>query len=148
MKIDHIRLLVTNFAECFRFYRDVIGLTVKWGEENDTYASFSVPAETAPNLALFNRQEMADVLGIGNLPATAAAQDRAMLIIGVDDVDATAKRFETMGVSFALGPKNYPSWGMRSAYLRDPDGNLIELTGELSKENWSEDLRQAAEKYG
>jgi catechol 2,3-dioxygenase-like lactoylglutathione lyase family enzyme len=147
MRIDHVRLLVVHFAECFRFYRDVIGLTVKWGDENDTYASFSVAGEAAPNIALFSRQEMADVLGIGHLPIETAAQDRAMLIIGVEDVDATAARFEKMGVSFVLGPQNYPGWGMRSAYLRDPDGNLIELTGELSKENWSEDLRQAAEKY-
>jgi quinol monooxygenase YgiN len=36
---------------------------------------------------------------------------------------------------------------MRSAYLRDPAGNLIELTGALPKENWTEDLREAAEKY-
>jgi len=148
MKIDHVRLLVVHFAECFRFYRDVIGLTVKWGEENDSYASFSVAGEAAPNLALFSRQEMADALGIGSLPAEAAAQDRAMLIVGVEDVDATVKHFEALGVTFTLGPKNYPDWGMRSAYLRDPDGNLIELTGALPKENWSEDLRQAAEKYG
>jgi catechol 2,3-dioxygenase-like lactoylglutathione lyase family enzyme len=147
MKIDHVRLLVVQFAECFRFYRDVVGLKVKWGDENDTYASFAAAGEEAPNIALFSRQDMADALGIGRLPIEATAQDRAMLIIGVEDVDATVQRFEAMGVVFTLGPKDYPGWGMRSAYLRDPDGNLIELCGGLSKENWSDGLRQAAEKY-
>jgi catechol 2,3-dioxygenase-like lactoylglutathione lyase family enzyme len=147
MHIDHIRLLVVHFAECFRFYRDVIGLTVKWGDENDTYASFSAAGETTPNLALFSRQEMADALGIGHFPTGGAAQDRAMLIIGVEDVDATVKRLESLGAILTLGPKNYPEWGMRSAYLRDPDGNLIELTGNLPREQWSPELRQEAQKY-
>ncbi len=147
MKIDHVRLLVVNFAECFRFYRDIIGLTVTWGDESDSYASFSIAGQADPNMALFDRQEMADALGIGSLPTAAAAQDRTMLIIGVGDVDATVARFEARGIQFEAGPKNYPDWGMRAAYLRDPDGNLIELTGALPKENWSEGLRQAAEKY-
>jgi catechol 2,3-dioxygenase-like lactoylglutathione lyase family enzyme len=147
MKIDHVRLLVVNFAECFRFYRDVIGLIVTWGDENDSYASFSIAGQATPNVALFNRQEMADALGIGHLPVGATTQDRAVLIIGVEDVDATVARFEAMGVQFASGPKNYPGWGMRAAYLRDPDGNLIELTGALAIEEWSEDLLQAAQKY-
>jgi len=147
MRIDHVRLLVVNFAECFRFYRDVIGLKVKWGTENDTYASFSVSGERDPNLALFSRQSMADVLGIGDLPIKAMSQDRAMLIIGVDDVDATVTRFKAMGILITLEPTNYPDWGMRAAYLRDPDGNLIELTGELPREKWSDELRDAAKQY-
>jgi catechol 2,3-dioxygenase-like lactoylglutathione lyase family enzyme len=147
MRIDHVRLLVVNFAECFRFYRDVIGLSVKWGDENDTYASFTVAGEERPNVALFNRQAMADALGIGDRPAEAVTQDRAMLIIGVDDVDATTRRFEAMGVQFVKEPQNFPDWGMRSAYLRDPDDNLIELTGPLPKEQWSPGLVEAAEKY-
>ena len=147
MRIDHVRLLVNNFAGCFRFYRDVIGLSVKWGNEADSYASFSVPGEDAPNIALFSRQEMADVLGIGHLPAEAAAQDRSLLVIGVGDVDAEAARIQGMGVNILLGPQDFPGWGMRSAYLRDPDGALIELTGALPQERWTQDLRHAAEQY-
>ncbi len=36
MVISHTRLLVLRFAECFRFYRDVMGFTVTWGDENDS----------------------------------------------------------------------------------------------------------------
>lgn len=147
MKIDHVRLLVVNFAECFRFYRDVIGLTVKWGNEADSYASFSVPGEEIPNIALFDRQSMADALEIGNIPSEVASQDRSMLIVGVDDVDGTVARLKSMGVQFVLGPQDFPDWGMRSAYLRDPDGNLIELTGELPRADWTQGLRDAADRY-
>ena len=31
MKLTHVRLLVTDFPACFRFYRDVMGLTATWG---------------------------------------------------------------------------------------------------------------------
>jgi lactoylglutathione lyase len=51
MKIDHVRLLVVNFVECFRFYRDVIGLKVLWGDEADSYASFVSQAGEMPNIA-------------------------------------------------------------------------------------------------
>jgi len=147
MRIDHVRLLVVNFAECFRFYRDVIGMKVLWGDENDSYASFVEDGQKTPNLAIHNRQLMTDALGTGNLPSEAAVQDRHMLIIGVEDVDATVARLQAMGVSFVLGPQDYPGWGYRGAFLRDPDGNLIELSGALAPEKWTEGLREAAKKY-
>lgn len=145
MRIDHVRLLVVNFAECFRFYRDILGLSVTWGNEADVYASFTEPGQKEPTVALFSRQLMADALGISHLPLEAVAQDRSLLVIGVEDVDATAARLQALGVQFVLGPKDFPDWGMRSAYLRDPDGNLIELTGDLPPEDWTQGLRDAAE---
>ncbi len=147
MRIDHVRLLVVNFAECFRFYRDLLGLKVLWGSETDSYASFAEPGRNLPNLALFRRQAMAEAMGTLHLPAQVEAQDRAMLIVGVQDVDAVVEHLQAQGIRMVLGPQDFPDWGMRSAYLRDPDGNLIELCGELPKENWSEGLRQAAKQY-
>lgn len=147
MEINHVRLLVVNFTGCFRFYRDVIGLKVLWGEENDAYASFSQPGVTQPNIALFRRTNMAEVLGTAQLPLDAPGMDRQMLIIGVENVDAEVKRLRALNVPIVLGPRNFPDWGYRGAYLRDPDGNLIELAGALPEEEWSADLRQAAEHY-
>ena len=147
MRIDHVRLLVFNFAECFRFYRDVIGLNVFWGNESDSYASFGEKDASFPNIALFRRQSMAEALGASHLPLDAAAQDRSMLIIGVADVDAEAKRMQSLGVKIILGPQDFPAWGYRGAFLRDPDGNLIELSGALPSENWTPELRDAAQQY-
>ncbi len=36
---------------------------------------------------------------------------------------------------------------MRDAYLRDPDGNLIELSGALPAAGWSDGLQEANEKW-
>lgn len=38
MRLTHTRLLVTRFYDCLRFYRDVLGLTVAWGQEGGRYA--------------------------------------------------------------------------------------------------------------
>ena len=45
--------------------------------------------------------------------------------IVVDDLDVTCAALVTAGVGLLVEPREYP-WG-RSAYLRDPDGRLVEL---------------------
>ena len=44
----------------------------------------------------------------------------------VQDVDATCGRLRADGLNILVEPRDFP-WG-RSAYLRDPDGRLVELT--------------------
>ena len=144
MQLTHVRLLVSRFDECFRFYRDVMGLTPTWGQEGDGYADFAAgPA----NLALFNRAAMADAVGAAGLPAEASAQDRVALILRVDDVDATVQRLQERGAAFVTGPTDHADWGIRTAHLRDPDGNLIELYVELPKTQWAPELRDEAQRY-
>lgn len=48
--------------------------------------------------------------------------------IGVADVDDACHRLRTRGLSLLVEARDYP-WG-RSAYLRDPDGRLVELAQE------------------
>jgi predicted enzyme related to lactoylglutathione lyase len=45
---------------------------------------------------------------------------------GVADVDATAAALVAEGFAFLVEPRDF-DWG-RSAYLRDPDGRLVELS--------------------
>jgi catechol 2,3-dioxygenase-like lactoylglutathione lyase family enzyme len=46
--------------------------------------------------------------------------------LAVPDVDAACQALAEAGLAVEVAPKDY-YWG-RSAYLRDPDGHLIELT--------------------
>jgi len=147
MHLAHPRLLVANFAETFRFYRDVMGFKVTWGHEGDSYASFAHREGKATTLALFHRQAMAEVVGYSGLPRDAVCQDRAMLIVTVEDVDATVERLQAQGVQFLADPQDFPDWGIRSAYLRDPDSNLIELYSDLPPARCSEGLLELACKY-
>ena len=147
MYLGHPRLLVLNFAECFRFYKDVMGFQVTWGNEMDSYAAFTDQEGKETTLALFRRKDMATVVGASDLPMEAECQDRIALIVEVDDIDATFKNLSKLGAQVVLEPQDFIDWGIRGAYLRDPDGNLIELSAALDRSKWSEDLEEAARKY-
>ncbi len=45
--------------------------------------------------------------------------------VAVDDLDGTCTALAGSGIPFLVEPRDFP-WG-RSAYLRDPDGRLVEL---------------------
>ena len=148
MYLGHPRLLVLNFAECFRFYRDVMGFQVTWGNENDSYAAFTDREGQETTLAIFRRKDMAAVVGTANLPAETVCQDRIALIVEVEDIDGIFATLCERGVEFVVKPEDYVDWGIRGAYLRDPDGNLIELSGALDRSKWSTSLEDSARQYG
>ena len=59
----------------------------------------------------------------GAIPDGPANEDHFAL--GVADVDAACEELRTHGLELLVEPRDYP-WG-RSAYLRDPDGRMVEL---------------------
>jgi catechol 2,3-dioxygenase-like lactoylglutathione lyase family enzyme len=128
MKYAYTRLLVTNFRDCFRFYRDVMGFAPGFGTEDDTYADFVV-GET--NISLFDKAEMSQVLGTPDRPARPAAQDHVCLTFGVESVDEFYRTLTEKGVQVAVPPADHPDWGIRTVHFRDPDGNLIEVNQPL-----------------
>lgn len=131
MDVLHPRLLVTRFAECFAFYDAVLpalaGATLTRGGSGGPYASWDAGTEGV--LAIFDRAAMAAVAGTAGLPATAAAQDRAMLVSRVDDVGAAFALCLRHGARAVTAPAARPEWGptLRNALVRDPEGNLLEL---------------------
>jgi len=122
-----------------------MGFKVTWGNEDDSYASFTDRDGTEPTLALFMRQAMAEVVDTSDLPSEAPCQDRFTLIVRVENVDAMCEELQEKGVEFKDGPENHPDWGIRSAYFRDPDGNLIEIYSDLDRSEWSEGLKEASQ---
>jgi lactoylglutathione lyase len=147
MSFEHPRLLVVHFPQCFRFYRDVLQLKPNWGDEADSYASFTQPPYERIVLAIFDRQAMADAVGRGSWPSDAWSQDRCLLTCSYPDVDAEVQRLQQQGVAVELEPADFPGWGIRCAYLRDPDRNLIELSSPMPQDAWSPGLQEAAEKW-
>ena len=127
-KYAYTRLLVSNFKACFLFYRDEMGFQATYGTENDTYADFNTGGVS---IALFDRLEMSKAVGTSHLPVDANTQDRVCLIFAVEDVDAACQQLKTQGIRLTVGPSDHPDWGIRSAYVRDPDGNLIEINQPL-----------------
>ena len=128
MRYDYTRLLVADFSACFRFYRDVIGLAPRVGNETDTYAEFDTGAT---RIAIFDRAEMSSAVGTSALPAQVQAQDAVCIVFGVDDVDAAERRLVSEGVPIAVGATDRAAWEVRTLHVRDPDGRLVELNAPL-----------------
>ena len=128
LKLTHIRLLVRDFRACFIFYRDVMGFPVAWGTEDGRYADFATDDVI---LALFDRAAMAEAVGASSRPLHAETQDSACLIFEVEDVDKAYAELISRGAKPAAPPVDHPDWGVRTAHLRDPDDNLIEINHSL-----------------
>ena len=149
MYLANVRLLVDDFRGCFRFYRDVMGFPVTWGEDSDEegYASFQTGECAA--LAIFKRVEMAAAVGTSGIPVP-EVQDSVALIFEEPDREGFDRRIEELknrGARFLDAPEDRPDWGIRSVYLRDPEGNLIEIETSLPREEVSESLKEDFDKY-
>jgi catechol 2,3-dioxygenase-like lactoylglutathione lyase family enzyme len=125
MDVLHPRLLVTRFADCFRFYDAVLppltGATLARGDVGGPYASWDVGTEGV--LVLFDRDAMAAAVG------TPLGTGGAVLVSRVSDVDAAHALALTHGATDVAPPKDRPEWGpsMRTAHVADPEGNLLEF---------------------
>ncbi|MCK5783996.1 MAG: VOC family protein [Desulfobacterales bacterium] len=124
----HLRLLVNNFKACFEFYRDTLELPVRYGDEHADYAEFKTDAI---HIALFKKHLMAEVTGKAGKPVDADIQDNYTVILRVDDVDQVYDELVSKGATFETEPEDRTDWGCRTAHLRDPDGNLLELNSDL-----------------
>ena len=56
---------------------------------------------------------------------TADRQTKITFAVSVADLDAACAALRADGCKFLVEPRDY-QWG-RSAYLRDPDGRLVEV---------------------
>lgn len=130
MKLELIRprLLVEDFQKSFDFYTEILGFKVTWGTRMGPYASFSNETDGVPVFAIFLKKNMTEythyepAIGSGH-------KDSVVLCIPCEDVDIEYNRLKELGIEFMGEPTTMEAWYMRCVYLRDPEGNLIELSG-------------------
>ena len=128
---SHLRILTSNFPDCFRFYRQVLQLSLRLSDENLSYAEF---ISDALHVALFDRQAMAEVLGRSHLPVHQEVQDKGIVVLRVENVDRTYALLKHRGVTFITSPQDRPAWGCRTAHFSDPAGTILELNADVDKE--------------
>lgn len=119
MHFAQTRLIVSDFAAAVRYYRDVIGLRPQFDDPRPPYAAFQ--PEQGSTLALHDRAALADTLG-GALRDT----DRSMVCLRVDDLAGYLADVAGRGGAVVAGPFEQDG-RVRTAYLRDPAGNLTEI---------------------
>ncbi len=131
MRFTHLRLLVKDYRSSFYFYTEVLNFKCMWGDLESGYADLKTGNTL---IALYSRSEMATAMETSDLPCQVKAQDSFSIILEVDNVDATAKALKAKGVELETEPKDREQWGIRTAHLRDPDGNLLEFFESLPEE--------------
>lgn len=115
------RLLVRDFERTLRFYREEIGLSPVVGNGEPPYVELGGDRL----IALFERDPMAQAVPLR--PGSPDIGDTVLLGFEVDNVDAVYERLRSRGVTFVAPPTDRPEWRLRTAHLRDPEGNLVEL---------------------
>ncbi len=112
------RVFSFRWSETVSFYRDIIGLPVKFESEEMGWAEFDLGGAS---LAI-ERQNKDD-------PESQSVVGRFVGIsIQVDDIGAVYEELKDKGVEF-VGPPEKQPWGGVLAHFNDPDGNTLTLLG-------------------
>lgn len=105
-------LFVRDLDEARGYYHDLLGLPIVF--ESDWYLSL----RTGPSSFLSCNGRRGDYEQHGTGGRGARVELR------VDDVDATYRCLEALGVPFESAPEDMP-WGLRSCTSRDPEGYAV-----------------------
>lgn len=116
-RIDHVILYAEDLDREVPFYRDVLGLALRFRDRG--YAEFGL---RNLRLGLFDRSGLGELLG----PEGAQRRPDGEILFLVPDVDAWVDRLRAAGVRILSGPVDRP-WGHRTLHVLDPDGHVVEL---------------------
>ncbi|MDQ6661588.1 MAG: VOC family protein [Chloroflexota bacterium] len=122
-------LFVRDLARCMTFYRDTLGLEVQESTPN----SVSFHMENVYFL-LLEVSAAAHMISEEALELLLEGGPRGLLAASVEDVDAAYEVLKAKGVTFLRPPTNQ-SWGLRTAYFADPEGNLWEINQPLGSKS-------------
>lgn len=124
LKYMYTRLNVGNFQACKTFYRDVLGLPVKFEDDMDEYVEFDTGSTI---ITLFNRERLSDFIAREDTFIYDAHSARVVLSFQVKNLEAAIAHLKSFDIELLNPPTGYPDRGFVSTCFRDPDGNLIEL---------------------
>lgn len=122
--LDYVVLIVSDLDRALAFYTGTLGLELQ--HRAGEYAQMKAGTT---RLSLYTRDAMAKTLGM-DVDTPAASAPAFELGFKVRDCDAAFGELVAAGAAVVVPPTTR-SWGQRTAYVRDPDGNLIELAQDL-----------------
>ena len=127
MKLINFRLLVSDFSDSLKFWRDIMMLPLSFSEETMGYAYFNTGDW---GLELFSRDAFAASLGEAT-PTSTPEGHLAVIVFRVDDIDASYADLVKRGAKAVASPVDRPVWHARTAHFSDPDGYLVEIYSPL-----------------
>jgi len=121
-QVDYMMVIVSDMQNSISFYRDKLGLQLKF--ESPDWTEFSTGTTT---LALH---------GGGNKSSTPPADKQAgICTIGfnVQNIEQVYADLQAKGVRFVMPPKTQPNEGIKLAVAIDPDGLAVSFAEYIKK---------------
>lgn len=131
-QIDYAMVIVTNMARSIEFYRDRLGIQLKF--ESPDWTEFQTGATT---LALHGG-------GIARESKGGSADKEAgtcSIGFNVEDVDKTYEELKAKGVNFVMPPTQREGEGIKLAVCVDPDGLPVSFAQLIAKTAGSYDAK-------
>ncbi|MCC6795432.1 MAG: VOC family protein [Candidatus Hydrogenedentes bacterium] len=110
MKLSEIARFTNDVPAMTDFYRNLLG---------------SEPVFSNNSIASFRCDDVTVLIHENYTPGPNDLPSENHIAFAVNDLDSAFAQLQAQGVTIVAPPTEYP-WG-RSAYIRDSDGNLIEL---------------------
>jgi lactoylglutathione lyase len=124
--VGAIILFVADLQRSRVFYHEVLGLGVEF--EDDNSIGFKIEGLAFIVLQVDRAREQLQ----GEPTATPRAGATAFLTHFTYDADALHANLAERGIHFFQEPTDQP-WGMRTAYFKDPDGHVWEISQPLER---------------
>ena len=118
--LDHIVLTTAHTRECIDFYTRVLGMKLERFGEGRMALKFG-----AQKINLHEKGKEFEPKATLAAPGTLD-----LCLIASVPLEEVIARFAGAGVPILEGPvmKTGAQWPIRSVYVRDPDGNLVEIS--------------------
>ena len=124
IRFDMLGIFVNDLQCMVAFYRDVLGLEIDW-DGKGPYAEFK---HEGIRFSMYERRQLPGLLG-----QTPTYPDglNGTFELAIDlptsaEADRMFDRLVNAGIQVIYAPRDEP-WGMHSAMVADPEGNLIEI---------------------
>ncbi|HAG14649.1 MAG TPA: glyoxalase [Ruminococcus sp.] len=124
MRLEGFGLFVNDMGAMIRFYRDVLGFEIK--EAEDTSNVYLV--KDGVLFLLYGRKDFEHMTSrkYAYIKGLNGHSEIALYVDTFDEVDAAFRDVVSKGAVPVLEPIT-ESWGQRTCYIADPEGNLIEI---------------------
>jgi catechol 2,3-dioxygenase-like lactoylglutathione lyase family enzyme len=124
LRFGYTILYVADVAASLDFYERALGQRRRFVHESGQYAEL----DTGPTTLALAAHELAaaNVPGLYRPERRTSAQPTFEVCFVTDDVQGSFERAVSEGATEVTPPQTKP-WGQDVAYVRDPDGNLVEI---------------------
>ena len=124
MQLEGFGLFVDDMATMIRFYRDVMGFAI--AEQEDTKNVYLV--KDGGLFLLYGKKDFEKMTGQSYeyVHGLNGHFEIAMKVENFSQVDAVYSEVCAKGANGVMPPTTM-SWGQRTCYVADPEGNLIEI---------------------